>query len=383
MSGTVVRNIHRAEAGAIATLERLGVSTVHEAQGRSGLMAPYMRPVWRGARIAGSAVTALCHPGDNWMIHVACDVVKKGDILVVACSSENTDGALRRAARHLAQGARREGRGARHRLPRLRRDQRDEVPALVARHLGQGHGQGEHRLGQRARGLRGREREAGRRSRRRRRRGGGCAAPRGRQGGEGRARSARRRKPASRARLQKGEIGLDIYDMRKSPGGQGPQIRRRAAGLKALLGDYPVTKHFKEHSSLEFADVKVPNTAFKRVVRDLEFDVAELAIMTFLLAKAHGKPYRLLPAVRDGALPAFHPGLQPRARRALARQSSRGRRSGMRSYSVTTATWVRGILADDYGVDLGKVQWVTFEDPHVAGVPRPAQRARACRPART
>jgi 4-hydroxy-4-methyl-2-oxoglutarate aldolase len=94
MSGTVVRNIHRADAGAISTLERLGVSTVHEAQGRSGLMQPYMRPLWRGARIAGSAVTALCHPGDNWMIHVACDVLKKGDILVVGCSSDNTDGAF-------------------------------------------------------------------------------------------------------------------------------------------------------------------------------------------------------------------------------------------------------------------------------------------------
>jgi 4-hydroxy-4-methyl-2-oxoglutarate aldolase len=94
MSGTVVRNIRRADAGVIETLQRLGVSTVHEAQGRSGLMQPYMRPLWRGARIAGSAITALCHPGDNWMIHVACDVLKKGDILVVACSSENSDGAF-------------------------------------------------------------------------------------------------------------------------------------------------------------------------------------------------------------------------------------------------------------------------------------------------
>src|SRR5262245_18827286 len=94
MQATAVRNIHRAEPGAIATLERLGVATVHEAQGRIGLMQPYMRPVWRGARIAGSAITVLSHPGDNWMIHVACEMVKKGDIVVVACSSENSDGAF-------------------------------------------------------------------------------------------------------------------------------------------------------------------------------------------------------------------------------------------------------------------------------------------------
>jgi 4,5-dihydroxyphthalate decarboxylase len=135
--------------------------------------------------------------------------------------------------------------------------------------------------------------------------------------------------------------------------------------VKALLGDYPVTKQFKQQSSLEFADVKVPNTAFKRVVRDLEFDVAELALMTYLLAKAHGKPYRLLPAVVTArfqhSMLAYNP-----ERGALSPERLAGKKVGMRSYSVTTATWVRGILADDYGVDLSKVSWVTFEDPHVA-----------------
>jgi 4,5-dihydroxyphthalate decarboxylase len=135
--------------------------------------------------------------------------------------------------------------------------------------------------------------------------------------------------------------------------------------LKALLGDYPVTKLFKQQSSLEFADVKVPNTAFKRVVRDLEFDVSELALMTFLLAKAHGKPYRLLPAVMTARFQHSTLAYNPE-RGELSPGKLAGKKVGMRSYSVTTATWVRGILADDYGVDLDKVNWITFEDPHVA-----------------
>jgi 4-hydroxy-4-methyl-2-oxoglutarate aldolase len=92
MKPVVVRNIKRADSNAIGTLAAVGVSTAHEALGRSGLMKPYMRPVWAGAQIAGPAVTVLAQPGDNWMIHVAVEQCQKGDIVVVGCTSDNTDG---------------------------------------------------------------------------------------------------------------------------------------------------------------------------------------------------------------------------------------------------------------------------------------------------
>lgn len=92
MKPTIVRNIPRAEAAIVSALGEFGVATVHEAQGRSGLMAPYMRPIYPGARAAGSAITVLCQAGDNLMIHAALDVARPGDILVVTTTSPSTDG---------------------------------------------------------------------------------------------------------------------------------------------------------------------------------------------------------------------------------------------------------------------------------------------------
>jgi 4,5-dihydroxyphthalate decarboxylase len=137
--------------------------------------------------------------------------------------------------------------------------------------------------------------------------------------------------------------------------------------LKTLMGDYPVTQQFRTHThKFAFADVKgSPASAFKRVVRDLEFDVAEMAIMTHLIAKAHGKPYRLLPFV---VLARFqHPFLVYNAARgALAPEDLHGKRVGVRSYSVTTGAWIRHILAEDHRLDISRIRWVTFEEAHVA-----------------
>jgi 4-hydroxy-4-methyl-2-oxoglutarate aldolase len=92
MKPVVVREIARPSAEIVKRLGELGVATVHEAQSRTGLMRPYMRPIYPSARVAGSAITVLCHPGDNLMIHVALDVAQPGDVLVVATLSESTDG---------------------------------------------------------------------------------------------------------------------------------------------------------------------------------------------------------------------------------------------------------------------------------------------------
>lgn len=137
--------------------------------------------------------------------------------------------------------------------------------------------------------------------------------------------------------------------------------------LKTLIGDYPVTKQFRTHAErFEFAGFQGSvATMFKRVVRNLEFDVAEMAIMTFLVAKAFDKPYRLLPFV---VMARFqHPYLVYNAARGVLRPGDlHGKRVGVRSYSVTTGAWIRGILMEDHGIDISRIQWVTFEEAHVA-----------------
>jgi 4,5-dihydroxyphthalate decarboxylase len=140
--------------------------------------------------------------------------------------------------------------------------------------------------------------------------------------------------------------------------------------LHTMLGNYPNTKALKSGEirsdlvDLDFAEVKVANNLFKKVVRDAAYDVAELAIVTYLQAKTYGKPYVLLPAVVVGR--GQHHTIAYNAERGVKPSELAGKRVGVRAYTVTTGTWVRGILAQDYGVDLDKVEWITFEDPHVA-----------------
>ena len=152
--------------------------------------------------------------------------------------------------------------------------------------------------------------------------------------------------------------------------------------LPTLLGDYPKTRAIREGRvnspvvTLDVADIPTAQNGFKPLVRELAFDVAEVAIVTFLQAKAAGKPYVLLPIVINGN---FHHGsLIVRADAGIDHPKDlEHRRIGMRMYSQTTPTWVRGFLENDFGVDLSTVRWVTFEDPHVREITDPPSAERA------
>src|SRR5580700_9153281 len=146
---------------------------------------------------------------------------------------------------------------------------------------------------------------------------------------------------------------------------------QHTATLQTLLAAYPNTGALRQgelRSSLvnfAFADVKIANKAFKSLVREQKFDLAELAIVTFLQAKAYGKPYILMPAVIV-ARGQHHTIFYNPERGQMNPGDLNGRRVGVRAYTQTTGTWVRGFLQEDYGVDFRSIQWITFEDPHVA-----------------
>jgi 4,5-dihydroxyphthalate decarboxylase len=152
--------------------------------------------------------------------------------------------------------------------------------------------------------------------------------------------------------------------------------------LNALLGDYPNTHTLRSGELLsdridfQFADVETASKAFKRVVRDYEFDMAELAIVTYLSAKDVGRPLVLLPIVVRGKFQ--HESIVTLASKPPLKPSDlKGKRVGVRSHSVTTVTWVRGILESDYGVDLDSIKWITYEDPHIPEIKDPIDFERA------
>ena len=153
--------------------------------------------------------------------------------------------------------------------------------------------------------------------------------------------------------------------------------------LKTLLCEYPNTRALRNGAlvptgfQFAFADVKVANRAFKRAVRELEFDIAELALVTSFQARAHGKPLALLPAVVGAGRFQHHCLVYNAERPRITVANLAGKRIGIRAHAQTTVTWVRGVLSDDYGVPLDRVQWVTFEDGHLAEFPDPPSFERA------
>ncbi len=150
--------------------------------------------------------------------------------------------------------------------------------------------------------------------------------------------------------------------------------------LRAVLGNHPHVAAVKRDElrsdlfDLDFTEFTPTNAAFKPMVRELAFDVCEMAIVTYLMAKAHGKPLVLLPAAMVGRFQHGH-ALYSADRGPLAPGDLEGKRVGIRSFTTTTGAWMRGILANDHGVNLDRIDWVTFEDPHVAEYADTTERA--------
>src|SRR6202795_5015311 len=144
-----------------------------------------------------------------------------------------------------------------------------------------------------------------------------------------------------------------------------------AMRLRTLLGDHACTSALKDGSiksdlvTLDFAEYSPTNKGFKPMVREAAFDVSEMAIVTYLMAKSFAKPMVLLPNVVVARFQHAH-ALYNAKSGTMTPVDLNGKRVGIRSFTTTTGAWLRGILANDYGVDLNSIDWVTFEDAHVA-----------------
>jgi 4,5-dihydroxyphthalate decarboxylase len=152
--------------------------------------------------------------------------------------------------------------------------------------------------------------------------------------------------------------------------------------LRTLLGDHPCAAALKNGSiksdlvTFDFIEVSPTNTGFKPMVREQAFDVSEMAIVTYLMAKSFGKPMVLLPNVVLARFQHAYALYHARSGTLTARDLN-GKRVGIRSFTTTTGAWLRGILAEDHDVDLDSIDWVTFEDAHVAEYRDPTKRAPA------
>src|SRR5258707_2574239 len=203
-----------------------------------------------------------------------------------------------------------------------------------------------------------------------------------------RAKSALPTRTASASSLPRASSGSTCTTCAKPwrrPGLSMSTSRRRtevAMRLRTLLGGHPGTSALKNGSirsdlvAFDFVPYSPTNKGFKPMVREAAFDVSEMAIVTYLMAKSFGKTMVLLP---DVVLARFQHGhaLYNAAAGKLAPWDLNGKRVGIRSFTTTTGAWLRGILANDYGVDLDSIDWVTFEDAHVAEFKDTTKRAPA------
>lgn len=388
MSGLVLTNPPRVPLETVDAFAPYGGATIAEAQGRTGLVASHLRPIYAGARMAGTAVTVSIPPGDNWMIFVAVEQCRPGDLLVVAptapcenryfgelfATSLRTRGvrglAIEAGCRDVAalaamkfpvwskavfaQGTVKQTLGA------------VNVPVICG---GQWVAPGDLVVGDDD-GVVGRERAAdtlrASEARERRKPPSGRASRRARSGSTSTGCATSSKRVAWSIAISSSVIaGTEAMETQLAAIGRSPRTRRLFEGTVAssLL-------------QLRFAELATANRAFAPMVRELRYDVCELAIATFLQAKSAGVPIVLLPVglaarFQEAELLCLRHGI------VAGPADLRGRRIAVRAYSQTTAMWLRGILDERFGIAADALERVTFEDAHVAGIEDPPFAVRA------